>query len=123
MMPSLGSGAGQALEVCTFPVLRNKSDQLIQDSYTLSTLLTHSLTTRETVAQALKAYSQARHPRAQRFVESSRENGMRLSFNMEEGTSLVELAALINKTIAITREGDPLKDAQEAVELLKAFVA
>jgi hypothetical protein len=89
----------------------------------LSTLLAHSLTTRETVAQALKAYSQVRHPCAQRFVESSRENGIRLSFNMDEGASLVELAALTGKTMAITKEGDPLKDAQEAVELLKAFVA
>jgi salicylate hydroxylase len=102
---------------------RVADSNFVQDSYTLSILLAHPLTTRETITQALKAYSQARHAIAQRFVEFSRDLGMHNSFNKEEGQSLAEVGARIGECRAITMEGDPLRDAQEAVELLKTFVA
>lgn len=46
----------------------------IEDSFVLSSLLSHAKTTMEAVS-ALKAYDEVRRPRTQRIVESSRGTG------------------------------------------------
>ena len=70
MAPHQGSGAGQAVE----------------DAWILASILSHPLTTKETLPEALKIYEEIRLPFANEIVRKSAESGRLCEYNEPESS-------------------------------------
>ncbi|KAI0046039.1 FAD/NAD-P-binding domain-containing protein [Auriscalpium vulgare] len=104
MTPFQGAGAGQAIE----------------DAYILSALLGHRLTSRRTLANALRIYSSIRQPQTARVAERSRENGLHFALHGLNGTGLRAVGERIQANFEWVSETDPLDDLRRAVGMLEA---
>ncbi|EJC97543.1 FAD/NAD-binding domain-containing protein [Fomitiporia mediterranea MF3/22] len=122
MTPHLGIGAGQGIE----------------DAYILATLLTHPLTTRKTIRDALKVYESVRLPYANEIQRLSRINGKIYEFadprfsnlrfdrelltdgkmNEEDKTRLKEVGDASMTIREWTWARDIEEDRKQAVEML-----
>ena len=83
MLPTLGSGAGQAIEVRTinpFPHLYI-ADHSLQDAYVLATLLNRPSTHRADLTRLTEVYYAIRRPFAQHVAALSAEAGRLQMFN------------------------------------------
>lgn len=99
--PWQGSGAGMSIE----------------DSMILSTLLSRATSTTEAKA-ALRAYDEARRPRTQRIVESSRTTGDIMTGRGEKGLVLSELQKSLLPRWDFILDLDVPKHQAEAVAVM-----
>ena len=77
---------------------------ILQDAYILASLLSHPLTTRETLSKALAAYDSIRRPLAQSVLENSRLTGFVFEFKTEDYDG---------RTIRCEKDTDDLKRSAE----------
>ena len=94
---------------------------VIQDAHVLATLLAHPRATRDTIKQALRAYTDVRLPIASAFYFAARQVGILLNDANIPLEDCVNQVRVVSE--AVWENGSPEINAEKAVELFESAIA
>lgn len=131
MTTNVAAGAGQAMEVSRTLFITDGATRnipTIKDAYILGHLLSHPLSTIDTVATSLKVYEDMRLDFANRIISNSRDIGLMYEFNgpIYDGRKGVSQEVLDEWGKAICERwefqwtGSPAEELQQATAQLEA---